>query len=118
MTGDGADNLLVMTVSQPGRRPQTEYRYWHEARWNPVPADAWQQAVIAKLGAGARVSRMLAPAGDSLVAKARVGLPGTPLRKFTIEFGFTGGVPVVERITPDEHKLMMAGGTAASRHAH
>ncbi len=118
VTGQGPDNLMVMSVKQPGRPARMDYRYWNQARWNVLPAAAWRDAVQAQLGEGARVVGMVHPAADSLAASARITLPGRQAINSRVEFAFTGGRVQVLRITSGENVLALAGGASPAEHVH
>jgi len=118
VTGQGPDNLMVMSVKQPGRPARMEYRYWNQARWNVLPATAWRDAVLAQLGEGARVVGMVHPAAASLAASARIALPGRQALDSRVEFAFSGGRVQVLRITSGESVLAVAAGEPRGEHVH
>lgn len=118
VTGQGPDNLMVMSVKQPGRPARMEYRYWNEARWNVVPASAWRDAVLAQLGQGARVIGMVHPVADSLATTARIALPGGQALETRVEFAFSGGRVKVLRIARGESVLAQAAAMPEAGHVH
>ena len=118
VTGQGPDNLMVMSVKQPGKPARMEYRYWNEARWNVLPASVWKDAVLAHLGQGARIVGSVNPAAHNLSTSARIALPGRQALESRVEFSFEGGRVLVKRITRGDQILAQAGQTADGRHVH
>ncbi len=121
VTGQDMDNLLVIAARSPkASAPAYDYRYWSNAAWKPLPADAWKKAVAQRAGHGVKVQGGVQPDAESLSARVGMAGPDGRVRMARVTFGFRKGAPTVEGIEypGHEHAPMHVAGTQQAGHAH